>query len=134
MRSKRRPAPIPVFPDESDELDTVANTPSNVATEVLTVDLPASGAVKIRAYGMWRNPANGDTGAYERVATFKRIGAGNAALVGAVSAAYTAEDQAAADFTLAVSGPTPSKAAVVVTGLVGVPLKWVVNLRLLALV
>jgi hypothetical protein len=131
MRSIRRPPPIPYLPDDADELDAKGTTPSNVPLELLVVKVPPSSGVQITARVVARNPVNGNVDAFTFVGTFKRVAAGNVVPVGIPAVVSQQQDDGATAATIAPSVPDLTSAAIVVTGLVGVPHNWNVNVRVI---
>ncbi len=122
---------MPYFPDDADELDAKGSTPSNVPLELLVVKVPEASGVQITAHVIGRNPANGNVDAFTFVGTFKRVAAGNVVPVGVPAVVSQQQDDGATAATIAPSVPDVTAAAILVTGLFGLPHDWTVNVRVL---
>lgn len=103
-------------------------TTSNAAlTTIGSVTLPEDSVCIVEAIVAARRTGGsagttGDSAGYIRKGVFKRVGTGNAAIVGAVTADHTGENQSGWDTVLAVSGTSVEAR---VTGAANNDISWV---------
>lgn len=120
--------------EKSYEVVGYVTTTDATVTTLATIAIPASTTVKVSVFVVARRTggASGtaeDGAGYQIDATYKNV-AGTATLIGALTATYTAEDQAGWNATLTISG---SNVLVRITGAAGNNVSWTCVANLLTI-